>query len=480
MSDERINIKKMKAQIKDQIKKIGHDWLIRRVGRRQDLSLDNWNVRYSDHFLTLHGQSLEKLAEQYKTPLHIVDLEKLEDNFDGFEEASSGSGLTCEVFLSYKTNPIPWTLSFLHERGAGAEVISEYELGLALTLGVPGEKIIYNGPAKSDKSIALAISEEVLMLNINHFEEIERVRRIAAELGKKANVGLRISSANTWAGQFGIPTSGGQALDIFRKLLEIPEFNVVGIHCHRGVIFENKEAVENHANNVLAFCTDLKNELNYIPQIIDFGGSLGVPTTRYYTQNDIKYAQRFLIDPREPNVGVTAVKPAEFAKCIVQAAEEWFSSQSLPPARIIIEPGRSLTGNTQLLLSSVMSTRREEQFTYAIMDAGVNIAEIMHMEFHQIFPVKESNHPHEKYRLVGPICHMGDTLHYSWELPTVEEGDVVAIMDSGAYFVPQSNSFSFLRPAIIAIDRAGTVTLIRHREEESHMLARDVLRAVPY
>ncbi len=465
----------MKAQIKNQIKKIGRILLTKKVGVRQDLPLDNWNIHYVDHHLTLHNQSLKKLAEQYKTPLHVVDLEKLKDNFDGFSKTVSKSGIGCEVFLSYKTNPIPWTLSYLHECGAGAEVISEHELGLAFTLGVPGEKIIYNGPAKSDASIALAISKEILMLNINHFEEISKVQRIASELGKKVNVGLRIVSGDTWAGQFGIPISGGQALNTFRQLLEIPEFNVVGVHCHRGVLLGSKEAVRTHANNVLGFCADLKNELNYIPQIIDFGGSLGISTTRHYTKDDIKFAQTFLIDPREPKVDQKAT-PQEFAKTIAQAVEDWFQSQSLPPARIIIEPGRSLTGNTQILLSSVMSIRQEDRFSYAIMDAGVNIAEIMAMEFHQIYPVRESNYPRKKYRLVGPICHMGDTLHYSWELPEVEEGDLIAIMDSGAYFVPQSNSFSFLRPAIIAVDKVGKATIIRHREKENHILARDVLR----
>jgi len=127
-----------------------------------------------------------------------------------------------------------------------------------------------------------------------------------------------------------------------------------------------------------------------------------------------------------------------------------------------------------------VSTRREERFAYAIMDAGVNIAEIMHMEFHQIFPIKESDNLREKYRLVGPICHTGDTLHYSWELPGMEEEDVIAIMDSGAYFVPQSNSFSFLRPAMVAVDDDGHVTMIRQREEESHLLARDMLKGVSF
>ena len=466
----------MKSQIKEQVRRIGRAYFSRKVGQRQDLALDNWHVGYQDRQLTLHGLSLATLAQKHDTPLHIVDLAKLENNYEAFSRATSRSGLACEVFLSYKTNPIPWTLSYLHERGAGAEVISEYELGLALTLGVPGPRIIYNGPAKSNASIARAITEEVALLNINHLEEIDRIRHIAAEMRKTVNVGLRIVGDGMWAGQFGVPVAGGQALSAFRRLLSIPEFNVVGVHCHRGTLMHTEEDVKIHAGGVLAFCASLKRELGFIPEIIDFGGSLGIPTTRYYGPTEIKRAQRYLIEPREPDIRQT-VTPEVFAQAIAQAADDWFRSESLPPARIVIEPGRSLTGNTQLLLSAVVSLRQEARFTYAVMDAGVNIAGIMGMEFHQVFPVWQFDRPAETYRLVGPICHLGDTLHYAWRLPRLKEGDLLAIMDSGAYFVPQSNSFSFLRPAIIAVSAAGEALLIRHREQEAHIRARDILRS---
>lgn len=464
----------MKAYLKELIKKSAHTILKQRVPERQDLALDYWNIQYDKDELTLHNHSLEALAEQFGTPLHLVDLKKLADNYHEFSATRSSSGLSCEVFLSYKTNPVPGTLTYLHQFGAGAEVISEYELNLALQLGVPADKIIYNGPAKSDESIALAIAEGILMLNINHREEIESVRGIAARLGKKVNVGLRVNSADTWAGQFGVSMSGGAALAVFQELLATPEFNVVGVHCHRGVLIHTADEAKSHAQNVLGFCLDLKRELDFVPQIIDFGGSLSIATTRHFSDQDMRLARTFLIEPGPPDVD-HSLTPGEYAKIIAQTADDWFQQQALPPAKIVIEPGRSMTGNTQILLTSVVSLRPMEQFCYAIMDAGVNIAEIMQSEFHQVFPLKRSARVRKTYRVVGPLCHLGDTLLYAWKFPELEIGSQLAIMDSGAYFIPQSNSFSFLRPAIVALNEAGEAKLIRHRERMSDMLSRDVV-----
>ncbi|MBK7897179.1 MAG: alanine racemase [Anaerolineaceae bacterium] len=436
--------------------------------------MEHWNIRYDGGELTLYGRSLQTLAEEYGTPLHIVDLKKLADNYHDFSTPQSRSGLNCELFLSYKTNPVPGTLTYLHQFGAGAEVISEYELNLAFKLGVPAQKIIYNGPAKSDASIKQAIAEGILMLNINHREEIDRVRTIAAALGKKVNVGLRVNSADTWAGQFGVSMSGGEALAVFQELLAVPEFNVVGVHCHRGVLIHSADEARSHVQNVLNFCQDLKQSLNFVPQIIDFGGSLSVPTTRHFSDQDMRLARTFLIEPTQPDAN-QALTPRAYAAIVTQAAEDWFAQHNVPPAKIVIEPGRAMTGNTQLLLTSVVSLRPMEKFCYAIMDAGVNIAEIMQSEFHQVFPVQKSAQPRETYRVVGPLCHLGDTLLYAWNLPKLAMGDKLAIMDSGAYFIPQSNSFSFLRPAIVALNEDGEDRLIRHRERMSDMLARDVV-----
>ncbi len=145
-----------------------------------------WNLEpLPDGGLALRGHRLSDLAALHGTPMHVLDAAKLDDN------VAALGGL--EVFCSYKTQPVPAVLARLHANGAGAEVISEMELNLALRLGMPGRRIIYNGPAKSDASIRTAITENILLLNLNHREELARIVAIARELGRTVRLGIRVN-----------------------------------------------------------------------------------------------------------------------------------------------------------------------------------------------------------------------------------------------------------------------------------------------
>ena len=139
--------------------------------------------------LALDGISLHGLGEQWGFPLHVVSAARLRDNARRFLAAPPGSETRCEVFYSYKTNPVPGVLSELHALGVGAEVISHYELWLARRLGVPAEKIVFNGPAKSEAAIREAIGAGIQLLNLNHREEIAVVAGIAAQMNRRVRVG---------------------------------------------------------------------------------------------------------------------------------------------------------------------------------------------------------------------------------------------------------------------------------------------------
>ena len=116
-----------------------------------------------------------------------------------------------------------------------------------------------------------------------------------------------------------------------------------------------------------------------------------------------------------------------------------------------------------------------DPFTIAVLDAGINIASIVQTEFHQLFPtcLKDAGGEKVLYRLVGPICHMGDQLYPAWSLPRLKDGDVLALMDSGAYFISDACSFSFPQPGIIAIDGSGAVSTLRRAETYSDLVALD-------
>jgi diaminopimelate decarboxylase len=164
----------------------------------------------------------------------------------------------------------------------------------------------------------------------------------------------------------------------------------------------------------------------------------------------------------------------EYVATVVREVEDRARREGWPRPRIFVEPGRALTSDTQLLLCRVSGLKASgaPNLTHAILNAGVNVAEAVRGEYHQIYIAGRERAGQQAYRLVGPICTPMDTLAWSWRLPPLEAGDILAIMDAGAYFVPFSTSFSFPQPAIAMVED-GAVTLVRRAESFDDMTSRD-------
>lgn len=415
--------------------------------------------------LSLGPHNLEDLAQRYGTPLHVFDAFKLRSNFEQL------GGL--EVFYSYKTNPVPAILKRLHDLGAGAEVISEMELDLALRLGVPGERIIYNGPAKSGRSLRTAISQRILLLNLNHREELARVVAISREIGLPVRLGIRVNCSSGWSAQFGTPIAGGAALSLFEEALSISDIQLVGLHSHRGELIHSAQALDHFLNELLAFADTLHARFGWSPEILDVGGCLAIPTVKPMTHWEVRRSQSFGIEVGGPDVGAQ-LTVAEYAKVIRSKVAEHYRRAGRKVPRIVVELGRALTGNAQLLLTRVVTTRAvADRPAMAVLDAGINIASIMRHERHQIFLASRSvTNSLQPYRLVGPICQPGDVISYSVRLPELHSGDLLAIMDSGAYFESDSTVFSFPRPGTLVV--AGSeVHLARRAETLEDIISRD-------
>ena len=164
-----------------------------------------------------------------------------------------------------------------------------------------------------------------------------------------------------------------------------------------------------------------------------------------------------------------------YIRRVVTLVEAHFAARAWPRPRIFLEPGRSMTGNTQTLVTTVRGLKPANERTFGVLDAGINVAETVRDNFHQLFPVNRHGQPNAThYTLVGPICTPGDLLYPSLELPQLEVGDTLAIMDSGAYFVPFATSFSFPQPAVVAID-GGRVDVMRRAETFDDLVLGDRL-----
>lgn len=437
------------------------------------LSPANWGLcSDASRGLTLDGIALHDLLVHWGSPLHVVNGRRLRENARRFLSVPRGCNTGCEVFYSYKTNPVPGVLSILHASGLGAEVISPYELWLARQLGVPNRKIVYNGPAKSPESIRQAIEDDIQLLCVNHREELAITIAAAKEVGKRPRVAIRIAPSGGWAAQFGIPVEGGAAVAAYREATESNQLQVVGLQVHRGGLIRGERELLEFIESALAFTDTLRRELSLELEVIDLGGSLCPPTVAALSARDRRLNQAFQRDLPAPDIS-HALTIERYLSLLTTRVEAHYRERGLRRPRIFLEPGRAVTSDTQFLLASVVTTKRAAETIYAVLDAGINLAESVRSEYHQLLPVNRYGENNTRvHTIVGPICSPGDTLYWAIRLPELHPTDSLAIMDAGAYFVPFSTSFSFPQPAILLLDD-GRERLLRRVQQFQDLVAYD-------
>ena len=421
------------------------------------------------------GVALGALADHHGTPLYVVDEARLEDNARRFLATPPGAHRACEVVASYKTNPVPRFLQALHALGVGAEVASPYELWLALELGVAPKHIVYNGTAKSAESLALAIDRGVGLINVNGREELALVAGVAHARKRRVRVGVRVVVPGEQGGQFGERLDTGAALETFREARRRPELDVVALHSHVNGELATQAELDAHVRPLLAFADTLREALGLELQVLDVGGNLASRTSSRLSARDRRLAVTLGREPT-PRPPEDVLSIDDYVARVVALVEQHFANKPAPAPRIIVEPGRALMSDAMLALLRVQAVHGldEAGLTWAVLDGGINVVEPVPNEFHQLFPVRTRRGDAVLYRLTGPSCTLGDLLYPAWRLPELSQGDVLAVMDAGAYFVPLSTNFSFVRPAVVAV-KDGKETLWRRAETYEDLVARDVL-----
>jgi diaminopimelate decarboxylase len=441
---------------------------------RVDLPHERWGLAVGANGRLWSGPvDLEQLARTEGTPVHVVLGPALDRNAaDALAPFRAGRG--ADIFYSYKTNPVPSVLERLHRAGIGAEVISPYELWLAFHLGVPPERIIYNGPAKSPASLHEAIRQQIFLINANSARESELIADIAGEEGVVANLGLRVALRQTWGGQFGITAGSATLGDRIRAAMSDRRVDLKALHIHRGSAVRDAATWESYVRAILACCDEVRERTGWHPRVLDIGGSLTCPTVAPLPRIEHRFNRAYGTDLLPPDPSAT-LRIADASSRAFAMVEEHFTAAGLEVPRLIQEPGRSLTGDTQLLLTSVVDVKLDSKPPHAVLDAGINVAEPVPNEYHQLFSVSAPTAADVRsYRLAGPICTPADVLYNHWRLPELDVGHVLAIMDSGAYFVPFSTTFSFPTAAIVIQD-GSDVRPARRRESFADMVSHDAL-----
>lgn len=435
-------------------------------------SLWGWTIDAGDR-LALEGVAAVDLARDFGTPLYVVSVPWLRYTHDAFLGPFRSRLPGAQLATSYKTNPVPFVLESLHGFGTHAEVISEFELWLAQRLGLPGERIIVNGPGKTQAMIERAVHGAVRIVNVDGLGEVERIAGVAERVGRRQAVGVRVVTSVGWSSQFGLPIADGQAFAAFEAIARAGALVPQGIHLHLGTGIKSVATYLQAVREVLEFARHVESRLGVRIDWFDLGGGFGVPTVRGTDEWDDRMVA--LGYPAREAITTDCPSPDDYARPIGTLFEELWPQDREPPS-VVFEPGRAITSAAQTLLLSAIARKPGAGARKLIFDGGKNITLPLGWETHKIFPLAGLRRPFDaRTDLYGPLCHPGDVIARHLPLPPLDVGDSIAIMDAGAYFVPNQMNFSNPRPAIVAVD-GGQARLVRTRESFEDIVRLDAIR----
>jgi diaminopimelate decarboxylase len=412
----------------------------------------------SDFQPTTHidGVPVKSLIEKFGSPVFVLSEKQIRRNYQNAVRAFKTRYPKVQFAWSYKTNYINAVCNVFHQEGSWAEVVSGFEYNKALKNGVPGNKIIFNGPDKSEKDIQEAIKNDSL-IHIDHFDELYSLIEFCQNLDKKPRVAIRVNMDTgiypMWD-RFGFNYENGQAWNAINKIVASGKLELIGLHCHVGTYMLSTNAYAVAAAKLCDLAYHCKTQLNTPIRYLDLGG--GFPS-----QNTLKGS--FL-----PGTD-TVPSIDEFAEAITNTILQFgFKPEELP--LLVLETGRALIDDAGYLLGSVLANKRLSDGRKAtIMDFGVNILFTSFWYDHKISPAQEFSHHTEDCVLYGPLCMNIDVVRESITLPVMSKGDHVVVHKVGAYNMTQWMQFIAMRPNVVMIDLNEKAHLIREKESLEYL-----------
>lgn len=396
---------------------------------------------YRQQRLWAEDVALTDIADRFGTPCYVYSRAILENNFARYEQAFGAQ--PHQVCYAVKANGNLALLNLLARLGAGFDIVSEGELDRVIAAGGDLRKVVFSGVGKRRSEIRRALEAGVGCLNVESLPELLRINEIAAELGCRASISIRVNpdvdpkthpyiSTGLHQNKFGVPMQEARA--IYAQASELSNLNLRGVACHIGSQLTSLEPFVDAVTLVAALADELRGSGIRITRV-DVGGGLGVS---YH--------------------GETPPSVESYIAAI--------SGVVGPGYEIVIEPGRSLAAKAGLLLTTVEYIKQTPTKNFAICDAAMTelIRPALYDAWHEVLNVEPTVTDDAKnFDLVGPVCETGDFLASNREL-RIDPGSRLALMDAGAYgFAMASNYNARPRPCEVLVDRS-TVSLIRARE----------------
>jgi diaminopimelate decarboxylase len=390
---------------------------------------------------------LAKIAAEVGTPVYVYSHATLERHYRVFDDALQGhKHIIC---YSAKANSNLAVLRSLVVLGAGVDTVSRGEIFRALKAGADPKKIVFSGVGKREDEIEYALIQGILAFNVESVGELHAIERVAARVGKRAPISLRVNpdvdaqthpyiSTGLKKNKFGIPVT--QAQQTYAEAASLPHLEIVGLDCHIG----SQLTKTSPFRDAIARLGDLTRTLvkdGIGIRYVDIGGGLGIP----YNQED-------------------PPTPAEYGRAIGEAMSAFAGLD----VTLICEPGRVIVGNAGVLVTKTLYLKQGEIKNFVIVDAAMNdlIRPAFYDSYHAIWPVQKRGGEAYVADVVGPICESGDFLARDRSLAQKpDEGDLLALMSAGAYGFTMSSNYNTRPRAAEVLVKGAEYAVVRRREE---------------
>lgn len=414
--------------------------------------------RGTDFVLQCEDVSLVKLAERYGTPLYVYSTATIRERLEAFARAFREVRHT--ICYSVKANSNINILRLLARQGCAFDIVSGGELERVLVADrKAARKIVFSGVGKTREEMTAALKAKILLFNVESESELWALAECATRIRTTARIALRVNpdvaadthpyiSTGLHRHKFGVPIAEARAL--YAKASGVRHLHAAGVSVHIGSQITEAGPFGEAAARVAEFVRDLRADGHKI-EFVDLGGGLGIS----YENTDELFPARLATYAREISSALRGLK-----------------------IHLLLEPGRSIIGSAGILLTSVLYRKQNDGKRFLIVDAGMNdlIRPSLYDAYHEIVPVVATGDSAERERVdvVGPVCESGDFLARDRELPHIKEGDLLAVLDAGAYGMALASNYnSRPRPAEILAD-GKTAKVISKREKPVDLFKREL------
>ncbi|NMM43572.1 diaminopimelate decarboxylase [Rhodospirillaceae bacterium KN72] len=410
---------------------------------------------YIDGVLHAESVPLPRIADEVGTPVYVYSAATLRRHYTVFVDAFRKAGVEPNVCFAVKANSNLAVIALLGSLGAGADVVSEGELRRALAAGIPPERIVFSGVGKTEGELRFALETGIHEINVESESEIRLLSKVADELGRDAEIAIRVNpdvdakthekiSTGRKENKFGIDID--KAEDIYALAASLPRITPVSVALHIGSQLTDLEPYRLAFRRMADLVERLRANGHPIRRV-DLGGGLGIPYDAETPPLPDAYAQM-------------AVEEVKHLNC-----------------EVMLEPGRMIVGNAGILLSRALVVKQGDAKRFLILDSAMNdlIRPALYNGHHGLRPVVEpaADAPYAPVDVVGPICESGDTFAKDRSLPPIEEGDLVAFSSAGAYGAVMASTYNsrLLVPEVL-VD-GDHYAVIRARQTYEEMLGLD-------